>query len=461
MLKSTVIQSDLELARSIAQKMRDPQFVKEVVSDPKNQNPDPLLKSSRWHPLSIAGGYPGVLPLFTELDSIFPEDRWDLVAHEYILQIVRAVETTGITSITMFGGIAGVCLYLRQASKNEQRYKKVLTHLDGYLIKHLRASHLSPLMEQLQQAIPRRPALYESIQGLSSIGIYALVNYEKPEFKELAHEIIQQFVLLAEPIHIKGRGVPGWYVAPEFFFLESDRKIFPDGNFNLGLSHGIPGVLAFLSIAMMQGIECKGQQKAITVIADWVQAKRKTVGNRYFWDSVISFEEETSGQPTDRGKSRDAWCYGTPGVARALYLAGRATKNKAMQEFALEAFRSIFQSSREDWNLPGPNICHGIAGLLLITNLMARDTGCDQLKLETEKLREILLSHHDASSHFGFKNAELLKHQKGSYVWIECADLLEGVSGVLLTLLSLHTNHYSWHLPFLIDNITPTHSPAT
>ena len=453
MVEECIIQSDLELVRSIAKKMRDPEFVKKVINDPKNQNPDPFVKfgHGRWNPLAIGSGYPGILPLFTELDSIFPEDRWDLVAHDYILQIVEAIKTTGITSLTMFGGLAGVCFYLRQASKNEQRYKKVLDQLDSYLVKHVRSSYLIPFRQQLEQSNPRKPAFYETIQGLSGIGIYALVNYAKPDFKELVDEVIQQFTLLVQPIEINGKMVPGWYVSPEFFFLESDREVFPNGNFNLGLSHGIPGVLAFLSVSMMEGVEREKQRETIKTIAQWIQTKRKTIDSGYFWDSVISFEEETTGQSASNKKSRDAWCYGTPGVARALYLAGKALKDEAMKEFALEAFLSVFNSSREDWNLPGPTICHGIAGLLIITKLMARDTKSPQLQLEVQRLRDMLLSYYDPSSHFGFKHAELQKHQSAGYAWLEYADLLEGASGVLLTLLSLHRNDYQWHLPLLID----------
>lgn len=447
----TTSQIDLDLIKSIADKMRKPLLVKEIILDPNNNNPDSFLNHSLWDDLSIAGGYPGILPLYVELDKLFPEEGWNLVAHDYVLHTVKVIETGGVGRLSLFGGIAGVCFYLRQASKNESRYKKVLHKLDDILLEGLSNSHLQPLAKQLNQQLPCYPPLYEEMQGLSGIGLYCLMNKEKLPFKDMIQKIIRLLISLTHPITIKGKTVPGWYVAPEAFFLDEDRIRFPNGNFNLGLSHGITGVLAFLSIAMLQGIEISDQRRAIETVAHWIQMKRKKYKNRFFWDTMISFEEEVSGDFIVEHKSRDAWCYGTPGVARALYLAGKALQNESIQECALETFISIFASTREEWNLPGPTMCHGIAGLLIITQLMARDTNTPFLMEKVTKLRELLLSYYNPSSFFGFRNIQPLRGKGSEYAWVDQGDILEGVSGILLTLLSLHTDNYRWHLPFLID----------
>lgn len=448
----TYAQSDIELIISVAKAMQNPFSVKKIVLDLSNVNPTPFVDDGdRLYNLILGGGFSGLLSLFVEIDRMFPDNGWDLVVHEYILNIVKAIDEVGIGSLTLYGGLTGICYYIRLASRNETRYKKVLDKLDDFLIKEIEISHISPLKKQLNQSVPCSPHLYEVIQGISGVAIYFLINQKKSSFKAPLHKMISLMIDLTQPITVNGKTVPGWYVSPESFFLDEERIRCPNGNFNLGLSHGITGVLALLSIAMIHGVVLKGQREAIETIAQWIQTKQKTGDDRYFWDSSISFEEETMGFIFQSRKSRDAWCYGTPGVARSLYLAGMALKNESLKTFAFEAFFSIFKSTRKEWNLPDSTMCHGIAGLLIITKLMARDTGSTILEKEVERLREILLAHYDASFPFGFRHAEVQKNKKDEYIWLDQTDLLEGVSGILLALASLHTENYKWHLPFLID----------
>ncbi len=434
-----------ELIFKFAKKLSNPENVKKIVKDRNNKNPKPIINIDHWNDLSIAGGYPGVLSLFITLDQNFPNDNWDLIVHDYIIAIKKSIESKGITSLSLFGGLTGVCFFIKKASKEGKRYTKILDKLNIYLIKKLQSTYFDPLEYYLKNAKPIPPHLYEAIQGLSGIGIFYLSSFD------VIKKIIKLLIRITYPIRIKNKRVPGWYISNELLVFKEEKLQFPNGIFNLGLSHGIPGVLAFLSIAMIYGLDMPGQKEAIQTIAKWLKNKRKTTSNRFFWDARISFEEEISQIKPKSFKSKDAWCYGTAGVARALYLAGYALKDRDLQKFALESFISIFNSQIDEWNLLGPSFCHGISGLLMITHLMARDTKSYFLQSQVDRLTNILLSYYDTSFPFGFKHFELMK-TKG-FATINRADLLEGASGILLSLFSLNAKHYSWHLPFLIDYI--------
>ncbi len=439
----------LGLVKEIAHRMDRPEWVKETTQCPLNHNSRAVFKQSYWDDLSIAGGYAGILPLFTELDHLFPNEGWDQICHAYILKIKEAIESTNYHHVSMFGGLAGICFYIQQASKEGSRYQKLLSKLNMLFADRLEATYLFRFRKQLQASKPSPMALYDAIQGLAGIGLYCLKNLHTAPFPSLVGEVVQLLVTLTYPIEIEGEKVPGWYVPQEFQFLEEEKDIYPKGNFNIGLSHGISGVLAFLSIALHHGIRMSGQIEAIHRIVDWLIAKQSKKNGHLFWRARISFEEEIGHSPIAHLPNREAWCYGTPGVARSLFLAGSALKNETIKQFAVESFSSLFSREPQDWLLPGPTFCHGISGLLMLTHLMARDTQSSFLKTKTHVLKELLLDFYLPDSHFGFQDAD--PTIEGDYVRIERPGLLEGAVGVLLTLLSLESNSYSWHFPFLID----------
>lgn len=442
----------LEKIKYFAMRMRNPDEIKQIVVDPKNRNPDPLKTAkgkNYWSDLSISAGYPGVLLLLSELDRLFPQDKWDSASHVYVLKIKESIEQgKSAHSLSLYGGLAGVCFALQQASRNETRYQKLLTTLTTYLINRARKEIFAPLRSNIENGCPSNPSHYELIQGVAGIGICGLIKLSNPILFTFVEEVIQLLIGITKPIKIEGKWVPGWIVSSHFQFLEEKRRHYPNGTFNLGLSHGITGVLAFLSVAILRGVNVEGQKEAIETIALWLQERRRICNGLSFWETLIPFEDVDKVTEDASFTGRDAWCYGTPGVSRSLYLAGKALKNKKMEHFSIQSFQSIFGRTPQQWHLPGPTICHGIAGLLLITSQMAKDTQDAELVKQEKSLKNKLLEYLNPEYPFGFRDYE--PTHSGGYVEIDKVSLLEGAPGVLLTLLSLENETTWWHAPFLV-----------
>lgn len=78
------------------------------------------------------------------------------------------------------------------------------------------------------------------------------------------------------------------------------------GNFNLGLSNGIGGILAALSIALMEGIEIAGQRKAIErILEDYKRFHYVDNNGAVYWPGIIKFEDYISGQCKIDGRRAD------------------------------------------------------------------------------------------------------------------------------------------------------------
>jgi|GEM_PF-544945 len=449
MVLASFTASDLNLIQMLAARLNDPLHVRQQILNPANRNPDPPLERAIWSDLSLAGGYPGMVLLFAELDQLFPHDHWDTTAHAYIIQIKKHLEKEGVGNASLFGGLAGICFAIHRASRKGTRYQTLLNTLDKHLLEQIQHSYLEPFQKLLEAGNSIPATYYETIQGLAGIGTYLLIRLHQPGVSEILQHILRLFILMVREKHKDGISYPGWHISKESLFLEEERIRYPNGNFNLGLSHGIPGVLVFLSSAFHLSVTERGHTEAIDTIVNWLVRKRIALSHRFVWPSFISWEEELKGSLPENPLSRDAWCYGTPGVARSLYIAGSVLERADLKQFAIDSFSSIFNSPEKAWGIPCPTFCHGLSGLLLITHLMASESSSSLLTQQTLCLREKLLARFDPILPFGFKSLDPQKQRK-EFIPLDRVDLLEGASGILLTLLSLHSSTKQWHLPFLL-----------
>src|SRR5262249_14295477 len=146
------------------------------------------------------------------------------------------------------------------------------------------------------------------------------------------------------------------------------------------------------------------------------------------------------------GPSRAAWCYGAPGVARALWLAGVSRNRREWQALAIEAMEAVYRRPTAARCIDSPTFCHGVAGLLQVTARFANDTRLPAFAEAAADLAEWLLSAYEPDSLLGYRNWE----PGGARV--DQAGLLDGAPGVLLALLAASTDvEPSWDRAILLS----------
>jgi hypothetical protein len=150
-----------------------------------------------------------------------------------------------------------------------------------------------------------------------------------------------------------------WYHHPERLGKVA-KAHYPDGYIDLGMAHGLSGPLAVLSLAARAGYASSRVLDAIERWASWFLEQQIVTDWGIDWPSVIPRGQCAS----DCAPARAAWCYGTPGIARALWLAGSALDDDSLRASAREALASTLR--RPQRKSDEPHLCHGLAGLLLI-----------------------------------------------------------------------------------------------
>lgn len=395
---------------------------------------------------SLSSGYSGICLLLGELDQVNPEGGWDLVALEYLKCIQKYMQGENFIPISLFEGMSGIIMGANSCSRNGTRYQKFLKQLNTFLL-DVYPSFLQDSLSRIGKNV--RMEDYDVIGGWSGIGRSLLSFSNYPETEKALKDILNYAVHLSRQTEINNHLVPSWYIPKENLFLSQEKLSNPNGNFNCGVAHGIPGVLAFLSIATKHQVIVPGQLEAIERITSWLIQWIQTYQGIVFMPNTITWDDSVSNKYTQGFQHRDAWCYGSPGVARTIWLAGDACQREDWKRQALSLFKSTFQRSKELWRVTSPTFCHGYAGLLSLTQEMWRESGDKTLEINRNKLIEDILACFDPEAPFHFYDHDL------NFAREQIEDntkvgLLEGTSGIILSLLSTVHAGGRWQQAFLI-----------
>ena len=429
----------MRIARDVANRLRDQEHVGLAISAAPRQTAFP--RAVRWLEPTLAQGDAGLALTCAYLDACLPDEGWDRTGHDYLATAAAGAEHLPHLSGGMFGGLAGLAFAAWSLSRGMTRYRRLLATIDASLLPRLilQADSLSQVPTEGVSV-----GDFDVISGLAGIGSYLLLRREDPDAIAALVSALRASLALAS----ETGGRPRWWTPSHLLGDEETAGLYPHGNLNCGLAHGIPGPLALMALALSQGIDAPGIEGALERLVDWLLKHRADDRWGVNWPYAVPLTEEglpDHGAPT-WGPSRAAWCYGAPGVARALWLAGVARHCAEWRDLAIEAMEAVYRRPIAVRCIESPTFCHGVAGLLQITLRFANDT---RLPLFTEaavSLTEELLSAYEPDSLLGYRNRE----PGGTRV--DQPGLLDGAPGVLLVLLAASTGvEPSWDRAFLLS----------
>lgn len=286
-------------------------------------------------------------------------------AHQWVSTATRHPVTAHPDHAGLYRGAPAVAFTLQTAGL--PGYEPALEILDRHVTELTRQR-----LRRAHQRIERGalPALreFDLINGLTGLGAYLL---RRGRHAELLAQVLTYLVRLAEPIETDGGTVPGWW-CPDH---PSGQPTAPwtAGHGNLGIAHGIAGPLALMATASRRGIAARGLAPAMTRIGHWFDQWCVDSDRRPWWPGRISAAELRSGTVRPPGPQRPSWCYGTPGIARALQLAALATGDLRRQQRAELALARCATDPQQLDQLTDATLCHGWSGLLQTTWRAAAD----------------------------------------------------------------------------------------
>jgi hypothetical protein len=465
----------------VGARVADPERVAKLVAAASRQTAHPA--SVHWRDHAVGQGHAGLALLFGVLDQHDPGQGWDRTGHRHLTLAVRAIEAVRQPPAGLFAGLAGLGLVATVLSDDGARYRRLLATLDQALV--VRVPDLVGALEGVGGDAGGEDARWRAgghavreldlISGLTGIAAYLLLRREEPRVGAALREVLGGLVDLTG----SDEGGPRWRTRPDQLSPD-ERARYPNGYLNCGLAHGVPGPLAVLSLALRVGTDLPDLPGAVARTADWLTTHRTDDPSGPNWPNAVPLpngstdrgaaagdrqvedqvedpprvgDPEGAVRPTGRAvtypvaPARSAWCYGAPGVATALRLAGNALDgadaghhNLAARsalgdaaaghnDLAAVAVSASLARPAEVARVDSPTFCHGRAGLLAITSTFARATGDDGFRRAAATMAAELVDLFDPAAPLGYRDVE-----SGGRL-IDQPGLLTGAPGVALALL--------------------------
>ncbi|HUR02615.1 MAG TPA: lanthionine synthetase C family protein [Nonomuraea sp.] len=406
----------------LADRISDPDVVHLVA------NAEPALpweaEEKAYEDLSLVNGYPGVALLFAELGRTWSHRR--SVGHVMLARATTRPHPP--TGGSLYIGLPALAFATRIAAIQPDDYRSLLEPLDRY-VRELaeRQAHTWHQRTTAPGHTAGSMSLYDVIGGLAGTGRYLLLA--GPQCERELRTVLSFLVAITRPGVVAGNQVPGWWVSGGPRLDIPDDPAYRNGHANLGLSHGIPGPLALFALAWRAGVRVPGQREAMEDVVEWLLEWRRSDAYGLCWPETVTMDEHL-GRRDPKFSYVATWCYGAPGIARAIQLAGAALSRPDWKQIATDAMRSLANRPEHQWGLHSASLCHGWAGLLHAASRIAADSDGDPAALRVADVAaQRMIDLFDADLPFGYRYPMPAPRKPADGV-----GLLEGAAGTALAL---------------------------
>lgn len=268
---------------------------------------------------------------------------------------------------------------------------------------------------------------FDLVGGLVGFGAYALERLPNPRAMELVAAVMDRLVERAERVD----GGITWLT--RFPRGHPHAARFPNGTYDLGLAHGVPGVIAFLAAAHELGVGGQRAEDLLRGAVAWTLAQELPATSASRFPAMFG-----PGEPG--GSARTAWCYGDPGVAAALLAAADALEDGELRRKALSWAVDAAGRSVEASGVVDAGLCHGSAGLAHVFACLHARTGHLALRDAATAWARWTLEHRRPGRGIaGFLSWESAPPRR-ELAWRPAPGFLTGAVGIGLALLAAATD---------------------
>lgn len=304
---------------------------------------------------TLASGTAGVALFFAEAGNHFADEVSLDRARQYLGQSCSALGEFPIhPRAGLFQGLPGVALASHQL-------RSLGTGLDEESLDAVDAI----ILEQAGSWIPQHG--YDLVSGLVGLGVYGL----RRAASERGVAIVDAVLARLDELSVELGTGTGWLTtrAPGSPAAYSSR--FGESYIDIGVAHGVAGVVAFVSRAHRAGIRHARSLAMLEGAVRLIQhSMTLTSGGGAPAAIDARAEQAFSNLP--------AWCYGSLGVSHALLSASQVLGCTRLRLAAIELAISGTEHllGRPDADC---SVCHGLAGQAHLANRLFESTGDPRL----------------------------------------------------------------------------------
>jgi hypothetical protein len=389
-------------------------------------------------------------------------------ARTAVREIARALRAVDLDAFHFASGAAGLAVALAHADRTSPASRRAASRALDHAIEAIAADetgpslfggftgvawaahHVAPMLgergdpnEEIDDALARMLACdapwdgpFDLVDGLVGIGVYALDRLPRTDATRCLEHVVRHLDALAET----DRDGFSWSTRIETVPEAMRAEHVPHRN--LGLAHGVPGVITLLAAAQTLGLAPRGGALLDRAV-DWLLAQRLPPGSPSCFAAMV-------GPDVVPHPARSAWCYGDPGVAVALLLAAHCVGRERWHTAALEIALCAARRPMAEAGVVDASLCHGAGGLVRIFHRLHELSGNPELADATRRwVVRTLELRVPGEGVAGYRAYD--RYRRRIEAELE-AGVLSGAGGVALALASALTNDDAgWDRPLLLS----------
>ena len=292
--------------------------------------------------------------LYGYLAAAKPEPLWITRAAEHLNNAIDHAQSL-MPNLSLYGGLCGLGWtiehlgYIGGGSDEEDDSN---SDVDSAVLRALESGPWS--------------GPYDLISGLVGFGVYFLERLPRESAAHGIRVVISQLETLSE----RAGNVITWRSRPDLL-PEWQRKRCPDGYYNLGVAHGIPGVLFLLNEASESGLDDRAR-RMLERAMEWFLRQKRPPGGLSCFSPWLA--------PGESADCRLGWCYGDLGIAAVLLQITRRAGRPDWREFAEALLEHCLAWPMERSGINDAPLCHGAAGAAHIFNRIYQSEGGDRCR---------------------------------------------------------------------------------
>jgi hypothetical protein len=373
------------------------------------------LRTARQTDISLGGGLAGLALVNAALEPLFPRRGHAARAEEALARAFAHLSRKAFVP-GLYRGLAGLGwvtsrLVAHGAGEDDDPCAVFDDAIGG-------------LLEKTSWTDP-----FDVVHGLAGFGVYALERL--PSAPKPAKRLLARVVSHLGRTARRRRPGIAWWSDPAWNPVRRRQT----GEYNLGLAHGGPGVIALLGRVVAADVDPSTRKEARALLASavpWLLAQRLPPGAQGSFTYTLA-----PGEPRD--PARLAWCYGDASIAVALLGAARAARKPAWERLALRLGLGAAARPQADAGVVDAGLCHGAAGVAHIFHRLHLETGEPRFAAAARSWFTQTLALREPTRGFaGFR--AFVPDTKGGGRWHVDAGFMTGAAGITLALVAATTN---------------------
>lgn len=385
---------------------------------------DSLARSGRDE---FVRALPGATLFFGYLARYSSEDAYFRTTRDCIERSADAVGQLRLP-VGLYGGVAGLVWPLAHLERQ------------GIMVSQI---DLDDVDELLIEAVPESitPA-YDLISGVVGLGVYFLERTPDPSACEGLRRVLDRLYATAIRDQHGARWLTSASLVPAI-----QRAKAPDGKYDLGMAHGIAGVIALLALMVIENHDAERSLILLEESVRWLVGYESTEVAGCAYASTLDARDLSA-----ISVRRPAWCYGDLGIATAYRLAAMALEDPSLRSRATRLARGAASiAAMSTRGTVDTSLCHGAAGIAHLLGLLGRTLQAPDLQDKSAAWQETALAMRNHEE--GIAGYYFMDYSSGAARRMPDATFLQGATGVGLSLLSMlrPTNGSSWERLLLIS----------